>query len=110
MNRDKTHEKINAKMQKNFPTDEEKIQIISTLLGAGIMLLDQIMRYKHFMEISDDVRYQMALMAGNAMAILSDGDPSFNKLDLSANSDTKAKLAMVIKALYESCVEKGLIK
>jgi hypothetical protein len=101
---------IFKKLDKIFPTDEKKLNMISTSLGMAAEMTLFIMEHKDFLNIPIKVQYCMANTCGNMAALTA---PGFEKKDLGEIDYGKTdltfekKLGLVIKQLYEMCKEEG---
>lgn len=106
-------EDLHKKLNKIFPTTYEKLEMIGTLLGMGIRLTMFINKHKDFLKIPHDVHYAMANLIGNMMMVqevLKSNPFEYEKISFSESDlPDEKKLAQVIKHLYETCKDQGLL-
>ena len=103
---------LKMKISEGLPTDEDKLQMILTLMGVGAYLTKFIVDHTYQKTWDVKTRYAMALIAGNMFAFFS--NEPLEKLDLhSAEDDISEqteeaiyrKLKTVVEILYKSLKE-----
>jgi len=103
---------VDEKLLMLFSTDEEKILMIKTMVGAALCMSEFIHKHRDFLNIPTEVLYQIGLTITNADAMLwqhQNDKPVYSCKDISGEPDIQKKIVIQFRALEESLKDRGLI-
>lgn len=79
---------IHAKIDRNFPDNTEKCDLICTLLGSAATLTEFLMANHHPSEIPINVQYSVMITSINMIGMIGDGI-EFEKVNMDEEIDFK---------------------
>lgn len=108
---------IIEKIMKTIPEERHKASLISTLVGAGMLLVQYLQENHEKDSLPVEVMYGMILMVGNCFPLISDEEETkifqFPKQDLTLGEQSQEilyrKLKAVVESLYNFIQEKEKI-
>ncbi len=104
---------------KLFPTEQEKIVVISTQMSCAMDIIEFLGTLNDFVAIPPQVKYRMAILLnhyfcivnahqGQDLSTIDKRSATFPYVKDFSDEIVQKRLAYVVKILYEECEEMGL--